>query len=135
MDEILTKCSFEHLQLEVSSTKCQPGINVFIISINRIFLYRLCKFNLLSPLAKQTKLNVSDEILSKCSFVQNISGWRSLPPNVNQASMFFTSIFTGDQRIQKNSFENADLFYLTNMLYVCFSLNIVFFLNKLRFEV
>ena len=43
-------------------------------------------------------------------------GWRSsstLPPNVNQASMFFTSIFTGDQRIPKNSFENA--LYLTNI--------------------
>ena len=35
------------------------------------------------------------------------------PPNVNQASMFFTSIFTGDQRIPKNSFENA--LYLTNI--------------------
>ena len=51
------------------------------------------------------------------------------PPNVNQASMFFTSIFTGDQRIPKNSFENA--LYLTNIR--CFILR--FYRQTNRFSI
>ena len=45
------------------------------------------------------------------------------PPNVNQASMFFTSIFTGDQRIPKNSFENAPLPYKHTVFYSTLLLN------------
>ena len=90
----------------------------FFLLVNRMFANSIYPHLLLY---KQTDKQTMDEILSKGSFVQNISGWRSLPPNVNQASMFFTSIFTGDQRIQKNSSENALLPYKHT---VCITLDI-----------
>ena len=113
-NSIKTQFCAEHLWLEVNHQMSSRHQCVYYIRKQNIslqgfqiqFALTSCKTN------KRTKLNnVSDKIQSKRSFVQSISGWRSLPPNVNQASMFFTSIFTGDQRIQKNSFENALLPY------------------------